>query len=257
MKRTTKRVASSEWVLQITALRARLGINQAELARRLKCSAMTISRWERGLLRPSSESLIQLGNLSNKKEAWFFWEMAGIQTAKMDEALARSSRPKLATQMLRVETIGADGQALRVDRKFSVIGIPLLKAVVGSHGTAGDKRSILRSIASSGVIGVPRVWCPNPAYTSLLRVTGRSMEPTIRNADMIAVDAYPTERHELYGHLVVVTSEQHGLSVSRLRSYDGIEVLEAEDRAFEPVVLKKGRSGRIVGRVLWSISGIS
>jgi len=83
------------------------------------------------------------------------------------------------------------------------------------------------------------------------------MEPTIRNADIMAVDAYPTERHELYGHLVVVTSEQHGLSVSHLRSYDGIEVLEAEDRAYELVVLKKATGRRIVGRVLWSISGIS
>jgi len=81
----------------------------------------------------------------------------------MAEVLARSSRPKMGTQMLRVETIGADGQALPGNRKFSVIGIPLLKAVVGSHGTAGDKRSVLRSIASSGIFGVPRVWCPNPA----------------------------------------------------------------------------------------------
>src|SRR5215469_8259020 len=82
MKRKTKREATPEWVSQITAMRDRLGINQSELARRLECSAMTISRWERGLLQPSAEHFIQLGNLGNRTQAWFFWEMAGIQRAK-------------------------------------------------------------------------------------------------------------------------------------------------------------------------------
>lgn len=71
MKRKSKRETTPEWVSQITALRERLGINQAELARRLECSAMTISRWERGLLQPSAEHFIQLGNLGNRTDAWF------------------------------------------------------------------------------------------------------------------------------------------------------------------------------------------
>ena len=79
MKNRQKRTGSPEWAQHITSLRERLGINQAELARRLECSAMTISRWERGLLQPSAEHFIQLGNLGNKSEAWFFWEMGGIQ----------------------------------------------------------------------------------------------------------------------------------------------------------------------------------
>src|ERR1700747_3617882 len=94
MKRKSKRIVLPEWGLQITALRERLGINQAELARRLECSAMTISRWERGLLQPSAEHFVQLGNLGGETEAWFFWEMAGIEAAKMVQALSGTSRKK-------------------------------------------------------------------------------------------------------------------------------------------------------------------
>src|SRR5215467_6943370 len=98
MTRRSKRETLPEWVSQITTMRERLGINQAELARRMECSAMTISRWERGLLQPSAEHFIQLGNLGNKNEAWFFWEMGGIQPAKVVDALD-GSRSKKAGEL--------------------------------------------------------------------------------------------------------------------------------------------------------------
>jgi phage repressor protein C with HTH and peptisase S24 domain len=136
----------------------------------------------------------------------------------------------------------------------AVVGLPLLKAVIGTHGVPGDKRSSLRTIPSSDIIGVPASWCPNPAYTSLLRVKGTSMEPLIRNGDIVAVDSYQTERNELHGKLVIAANEDVGLSVSRLRRYDGFEVLEAENRQYDPVILNKARDYRIVGKVLWWIS---
>jgi DNA-binding transcriptional regulator YiaG len=48
LKKKNKSNSLPEWATQITALREHLTINQAELARRMECSAMTISRWERG-----------------------------------------------------------------------------------------------------------------------------------------------------------------------------------------------------------------
>lgn len=83
------------------------------------------------------------------------------------------------------------------------------------------------------------------------------MQPAIRDHDILAVDAYQTERGRLYGQVVLVTSEAHGLSVSRFSRYDRIDVLQAEDRQFEPVIMKKSGGWRIVARVLWSISGIT
>ena len=255
MKRKTKRESPPEWVWQITALRERIGINQAELARRLECSAMTISRWERGLLQPSAEHFIELGNLGNQREAWFFWEMAGIQPAKMAAALGASSRTRKPVASISFDVAEEDRRALRNKKIFGVVPLPVLKTLAGTHGNPGDRRNSLRSIPTSETIGVPAAWCPNPSYTSLIPVAGHSMEPVIRDHDIVAVDAYQTERRQLYGQVVMVTTEKSGLSVCRLRQYDSVDVLQAEDRNFEPIILKKSGGWRIVGRVLWSISG--
>jgi phage repressor protein C with HTH and peptisase S24 domain len=256
MKKKTKAPAQPEWVSQIVALRERLGINQAELARRMECSAMTISRWERGLLQPSAEHFIQLGNFGNKNDAWFFWEMAGIQPAKMIEALDGSSRAKKSTEAPPMQSATADRPASHLEKAGKVIGVPMLKAVAGTLGNSGDKRSSLRSIPASEILGVPAPWCPNPAYTSLLRVSGHSMEPAIRDGDLIAVSTYETDRRNLYGKIILATSEPYGLFISVLRRYDTVDVLEAENHTSEPIILKKTGGLRIVGRVLWSISGI-
>jgi SOS-response transcriptional repressor LexA len=254
MKKKSRSNSLPEWATQITALREHLTINQAELARRMECSAMTISRWERGLLQPSAEHFIQLGNLGDKSEAWFFWEKAEIQPAKMAHALAGSSRKKRADTPL-LELVGSGAAAIADQKLPQVIGVPLLKGVVGAHGADGDHRS-LRTMPVAEMVGVPASWCPNPAYTSLLRVKGRSMEPLIHQGNLIAVDSFQTERAKLYGKIVIASSHGHGLSVSRLRRYDTLEMLEAENREHESIVLTKSAGWRIVGKVLWWIAGV-
>lgn len=251
MRKKTKGTSLPEWASQITALREQLKINQAELARRMECSAMTISRWERGLLQPSAEHFIQLGNLGDKTEAWFFWEMAGIEPAKMVEALSGSSRKKrLDSPRLEIARPGTNNHSSQ--KMVQLVGLPLLKGVVGTPGVEGDRRS-LRTMPVAEVIGAPASWCPNPGYTSLIRVKGHSMAPLIRQGDMLAIDSYQTERSELYGK-VVIASGGHGLCVSRLRRYDTLDVLEPENREFDPLVLSKSSGWRIVGKVLWWIS---
>jgi transcriptional regulator with XRE-family HTH domain len=254
VKKKTKRASLRDWAAQITTLRERLKINQAELARRMQCSAMTISRWERGLLQPSAEHFIQLGNLGNKSEAWFFWEKAGIQAAKMVDALTGSGRGRKWLEGPNLEGARAGAKAVRLQHVPEVVGLPLLNAVVGSHGVSGDRRSSLRTIPATEIIGAAAPWCPNPGYTSLLRVKGHSMEPLIKDGDILAVDSFQSERTELYGKIVIASNEQRGLCVSRLRRYESLDVLEGENRQHEPVILNKASGWRIVGRVLWSIS---
>ena len=251
MKNRTRRTSLPEWASQITGLRERLQINQAELARRMECSAMTISRWERGLLQPSAEHFIQLGNLGDKTEAWFFWEMAGVEPAKMIQALGGNSR-RMRSDNPRLE-VAQPSAATGAETLSQTIGVPLLKGLVGTHGVVGDRRS-LRTIPASEMIGAPAAWCPNPAYTRLARVKGHAMEPLIRQGDILAIDSYQTERSQLYGKIVVASGNQHGLCVSRLRRYDSLDVLEPETREFDPVVLSKSSGWRIVGKVLWWIS---
>jgi phage repressor protein C with HTH and peptisase S24 domain len=251
----SKHASPREWAVRITALRERLGINQAELARKMECSAMTVSRWERGLLSPSADYFIQLGNLGNKNEAWFFWERAGIQAAKMVGALEEASKSASSLRLPRLEPAHAGAKAAdQAERLPEVVALPLLKAIAGTHGQSGDKRSSLRTIPATQMMGAPGDWCPNPAYTSLLRVKGHSMEPLIRNGDIMAVDSFQIDRSDLYGKIVIVASEEKGLCVSRLQRYKTVDVLESENRQYEPVVFGRASGWRIMGRVLWWIS---
>lgn len=80
------------------------------------------------------------------------------------------------------------------------------------------------------------------------------MEPLIRDNDLVAVDSFQTERGELDGKIVVATHDEKGLCVSRLRRYDNFDILEAENRKYSGILLKKGSGWRIVGKVLWWIS---
>jgi len=117
---------------------------------------MTISRWERGLLQPSAEHFIQLGNLGNKGEAWFFWEMGGIQPAKVVDALD-GSRSRKAVELHR-----SNGRAsmTHIELSSKLTPIPVLRARVGTHGVPGDRRSSLRGVASSTTVGVPPPGAP-------------------------------------------------------------------------------------------------
>jgi phage repressor protein C with HTH and peptisase S24 domain/DNA-binding XRE family transcriptional regulator len=244
-----------EWASRIITLRRTFKMSQGELAKRMECSAMTISRWERGLQAPTAHYYIQLGNLAGKDDSWFFWERAGLQMADVSRALpgTKASGPVTAVPPLEDARAGSGARVapLSVQR---MVALPVLKAVAGTHGNRGDKKFNLDRIPSSKLMGAPSEWCPNPRYTSLLRVRGHSMEPLIRNGDIVAVDSFRTDKSELEGKVVVVSHEESGLCVSRLRRYGSVDVLESENRAYEGIVLGKNSGWRIIGKVLWWIS---
>ena len=70
--------ASGDWARTIARLRRTLQMTQSELAQQVGVTAMTVSRWERGLVEPTAGGYIALGNLSTGKEAWYFWSRAGL-----------------------------------------------------------------------------------------------------------------------------------------------------------------------------------
>jgi len=178
--------------------------------------------------------------------------MAGIQPAKMVGALSAGPGYRKSAELL--ENKESASVRSTKGKAAETVSVPLLRAVVGAHGVAGDKRS-LRTIPAKEAIAVPSAWCPNPDYTSMASVKGHAMEPLVREGDIIAVDAFQTEREPLMGKLVVAANQEQGLTLSRLRRFDSLVLLDAEDRRSEPVILSKANDWRIVGKVLWWISG--
>jgi transcriptional regulator with XRE-family HTH domain len=255
MAQTKKQTETPEWAQRIIALRRRLECSQGELGRRLDCSAMTVCRWEGGHQPPTAEHYIQLGRLAGAPECWFFWELAGLRTADVVRTLPDRERKKLPVATLPELEIVSAGPGTRRQESAPLVAIPLLKAFAGTPGCAGDKNVNLDRAPSSRVLGAPREWCPNPTYTSMVRLKGRSMEPLIREGDIVAIDSFQTDRADLDGKIVVVSSEEKGICISRFRHYETVDVLEPENHMqYSPIVLKKSSGWRIIGRVLWWIS---
>jgi phage repressor protein C with HTH and peptisase S24 domain len=255
-KRKRKDRAPTEWAEQIRNLRQKLGVSQGELARKLDCSAMTISRWENGQLAPTARYYVELGKLAGKPDCWFYWGRAGLQSSDVVTVLNERERKQYPAQPEELMDLAAAGIGLKheLPRKSKVVPIPVLQATVGTHGGQGDRHGNLNYIPARDVMGAPSEWCPNPGYTSLLRIRGRSMEPLIHDGDIAAVDSSQTDRNQLDGKVVIVTNEEKGLCVSRLRRYPKFDVLESENREYKSVVLGKSCGWRIIARVLWWIS---
>ena len=255
-KRKRKDHAPTEWAEQIRNLREKLGLSQGELARKLDCSAMTVSRWENAQLAPTARYYIELGKLAGKSDCWFYWSHAGLHSSDIMPVLSERERKQFPARSedhmeLAAAGIGAKQEA---SRKQRVVPIPVLQATVGTHGGQGDRHGNLNYIPAREIMGAPLEWCPNPGYTSLLRVRGHSMEPLIHDGDIAAVDSSQTDRENLHDKIVIVTNEEKGLCVSRLRRYPKFDVLESENREYQSVVLGKSSGWRIVARVLWWIS---
>ena len=215
---------------------------------------MSISRWERGLLEPSADAYIRLGRMAQGADSWFFWGRAGLQAADvLPKARPKRGSPQLRTSQ-NLEPAHAGTATINQSMRDAVVPLRLLTATLGTHGGSGARKLSLDHIPAVEVVTTPAQWCPNPNYTSLLRVKGKSMEPLIRNGDIVAVDSFQCDKMELQGKIVVATSERRGMCVSRLQRYDTLDVLESENRDYSAIVLGKKSEWRIVGRVLWWIS---
>ena len=207
-------------------------------------------------LAPTAHHYIELGKLAGKSGCWYFWELAGLQRSDVIRLLPERERQQVfASEDFALEPASAGSGTLQPDpsQKAKLVPIRVLSAFAATHGNRGDKCSNLNHIPASEVMGAPADWCPNPKYTSLIRVRGHSMEPLIHDGDIAAVDSSQNDRAHLDGKVLIVSNEEKGLCVSRFRRYPKFDVLESENRQYQPIVLDKRSGWHIVARVLWWI----
>lgn len=85
-----------------------------------------------------------------------------------------------------------------------------------------------------------------PERLTCVRAVGDSMEPTIRDGDLVAVDSGRTD--PLDGHLFAVRTDA-GLVVKRLRQTGGRWLLISDNPTHAP--RPAGKDDRIVGQIAW------
>jgi SOS-response transcriptional repressor LexA len=240
-----------EWAKRILALRRRLQMSQSDLGEQMNASAMAVSRWERGVQEPPASVYIQLGNLTGDPECWFFWGQAGLRSEDLMRVLPAVRSRMRQDRKVKLEVVRA-GSHRTPRRAAELVAIPVLPIVAATHGGTGDPVDKLHQVPPEAMLAAPSKWCPNPAYTSCLRVRGRSMMPLIHDGYIIVIDTSQTNHPKLYGQIVVAAHKEHGLIVSRLQRFDHTEVLVPENREYESTAVSTN-GWRIVAKILWWI----
>ena|ERR1700722_20157241 len=242
--------APPEWARKILTFRQTLELTQAELGKRLKTSAMAVSRWERGDAAPPADAYIRLGNIADDPLCWFFWGRAGLSTADVMRVLPTASRRLREGRIASVQVVHAGAVGSLKPARF--VAIPILPVRAATPGADGDEVSDLDQLKPEAIWAAPMEWCPNPASTISLRVVGNSMSPLILDGYIIAVDTSEVSRDDLVGQIVVALNvEDKRLLVSRLIRFDHTEALVSDQREQPSILMSAGAKWRIVGRVLW------
>src|SRR2546427_1028760 len=239
----------------IFALRRRMGESQSEWEKQLNPPAMAFSRGKRGAQEPPANIYIQLGNITGDPECWYFWGRAGLHSGDVMRVLP-SVRSRLQKDRLPDLQIVHGGAHRLPKKRGHLVAVPVLPVVAATHGGKGDPEVALDQMRPETVLAAPSSWCPNPAYTSCLRVRGRSMMPLLHDGYIIVVDKSQTNRRKLYGQIAVAAHKEQGLIVSRLQRFDDTEVLVPENREYDSISISSA-SWRIVAKILWWIGRAS
>ncbi len=245
-------ISQPEWAKSVVRLRAGLVVNQAAFGQAFHCSAMAVSRWERGVSEPPSHIYIEMGNLAGDPLCWYFWGRAGLSKEDLLRVVPRLRERLHQAQMPHLEIVTAGGGAKKAEG-LQLVTIPLLKTVAASHGEKCESEGLLHDGAIESMIAAPKDWCPNPSTTSCVRVRGNSMSPLIHDDYILAVDSSQTGISELNGKIVIAWHRDQGLTVSRLKQFDHTVVLQSENASYESITLSSKQKWKIVAKVLWWI----
>jgi DNA-binding XRE family transcriptional regulator len=251
---TSKGPTRPQWAERVEHLRRGMKFSQTDLGKRLGFSAMAISRWERGVQEPPANSYIQLGNMAGDPKCWYFWGRAGLHSGDVIRVLpaARPSDHGFFAPGLDIVTAGSGPLRVKT-RRPRLVAIPMVKVHAGAHGHVGDKVFKLHELPAIDAIAAPSTWCPNPSKTTCLRVRGDSMMPLIHDNYILAVDTSESSPSKLRDKVIVAWHKNRGLTVSRLRHIEKLDVLESENRKYESISIGPKSGWKVVGKVLWWI----
>jgi len=198
---------------------------------------MAVSRWERGAQEPPSHGYVGLANLARDSNCWYFWERAGLRSEYVLRVLPTLERSIRVSKLQNFEIVSAGTGPKQPQERIQLVALPLLKVVAASHGEKGDHLHLLSDAPIESMMAAPKDWCPNPAYTSCLRVRGDSMSPMIQDGYVVAVDSSQIDMNSLDGKIVIAWHKDQGLTISRLRLYDQTVVLVPENTDYTAVTI--------------------
>jgi phage repressor protein C with HTH and peptisase S24 domain len=231
-KKKSKAELLPEYARRINALRG--DRSQGEFARSLGVSAMAVSHWETGKNAPGSKLYLKLAKMAAGQERKWFLARASSETVD------------LAVEAFAPSPFIVDDVALTTSGGSEFAHIPLVSGGAG----AGTARFHQDDVVE-GFISLPREMCANGASMKCIRVDGDSMEPTIRDGTIVAVDRTERRPQRLRDQIVAVRHDAEGVKVKRLVWFDEKYVLASDKRGYPTFDLEP--DWEIAGRVVWWI----
>src|SRR5439155_23292418 len=122
---------------------------------------MSVSRWERGLLKPSAEIYIQFGYLAGDPDCWYFWRLAGLRSEDLIRAIPAIRERLLDNRLTKVQVVVAD-KSVSKKQISNLVAIPLLPVVAAAPGEEDRDESIY-------IKADPRQYLQLPASGVLIR----------------------------------------------------------------------------------------
>lgn len=144
---------------------------------------------------------------------------------------------------------GATGVPLPGPHAEEFAYVPMVKARVSGGGG-----SLETDAAIETYYAFRHAWLRRKgriANMRLMRVTGESMEPTLRDEDIVLIDLSQTD---VYAGKIYAVGIDQEIVVKRLDKKPGKVVLLSDNRQFYPpleIELNDGVDVRILGRVIW------
>ncbi len=237
----------------LAELRTRHGLTQEGLGERIDVSKNTVSRWESGRRDISRDSAISLAELFGGSFEEYMTERGPLSVLKgkrLDEARrAISQVPPLASlQDSPDEGISPDGFEFQGQ---TYVGVRVFDiGVSAGPGALNDDHQeplYYDFYPLSFLQGFTRA---NVSNLAIVRVVGDSMEPTLRNGDVIMVDMSQTSPTN---HGIFVLAIDQETLVKRLQyemSTKLVSVISDNERYKDEVM--PAESLHIIGRVVWA-----
>ena len=201
---------------------ARGQMSQKTLAEQIHVHVNTIGKFERGETVPDATDLWNIALSTHTNAAWL---LCGNKYEKSASGLERSDKDGLVL----VKGYG-------------------LKASTGNGQAVDDEQSV-------GQFAFKRTWIRrkglNPNNLSVVTAKGDSMEPTVRDGDILLVDQM-VDRISTDG--IYLIERENDLYCKRLqRSFDGGVTIMSDNPRYSPQQLspESANSLHITGRVVW------
>lgn len=231
-------------------------LTQPEFAKSISVHDITIGRWERGETKPDSEALEKICNLYNINPVWLLLGEGSMRRVEQPGAPDEPVRelPKIGEETIRKYGVAAPDIKVIIPEfespnpeYFDVV------PVTEAHLEAGGGSFVISediweyyAFRKDWLKGVTT----NPRNVFLMNVKGSSMDPTIRDGDIIMID---TGRKRIYDGYIYALGIGETIAIKRLETLPGgrIRIISDNRSEFPPYEIN-AQDLRLLGQVIWT-----